>query len=217
MPRLAGAGGVVLQRPDALAKVPPPHERRHCRLRRWRVVPACAGITGSAASMASIGEFGPSAASLLCDFGGDIIDAFAQQCIFHALPPGCRHELSAACCWIACDVALQLGAFVAGNAKLFLDRRFSVRTFFRAPAICRRSCRRFRRAIPWRCVRGFARLAQLLFSKSRSANSFALGSETRFQIVDAVPSISASLTWTISWRSRSVTRWLKFSTRCALP
>ncbi|KAH3262794.1 hypothetical protein KXW55_008162, partial [Aspergillus fumigatus] len=52
-----------------------------------------------------------------------------------------------------------------------------------------------------------------LFSYSRSVSILPCVESRPSSSVTRLPSISASLTWAISWRSRSETRWLRFSTR----
>ena len=92
---------------------------RRCRRRHWP----------GAAPVSAAGRFGGQHGldrrirSLelhreLCDLGGDVVDALAQQRIFHALGrPGAFGLLLD-----RVDVALQLGALVARDAELLLDR-----------------------------------------------------------------------------------------------
>ena len=134
---LAGAGGVGLQRPDALGQraaalgatlgepcvaAPLAGSRRTCRrlaLRRQH------GLDRRIRPFQLHRQFG--------HFGGDIVDAFAQQCIFHALGrPGAFGLLLD-----RVDVALQLGAFVARERGAVPRPRPSRPSVFPAPAMRR--------------------------------------------------------------------------------
>jgi len=111
-PRLAGAGGVVLQRPDALGQ--------GCRALMNAALPvaplagraACAG-SPFRCQHGSIGEFGPS--SCIASFATSAAISLMrspQQCIFHALG---RQRFRLLLDRV--DVALAAWRVVAGNAK----------------------------------------------------------------------------------------------------
>jgi hypothetical protein len=126
----------------------------------------------------------------LCHFGGDVVDALAQQRIFHALGrPGAFGLLLD-----RVDVALQLGAFVARDAELFLDRGLFGAQFFDRRRLPPPFSARSRRAIPCGAFRGFVGLRSWLFSYSRSASSLPCVASGASRSLTRLPSISASLT-----------------------
>ena len=185
---LAGAGGVGLQRPDALGERAAAFGGRRLRPRHWpaswRRWRPCAGDRRFRRQHGLDRRIRPFELHReLGDFGGDVVDALAQQRIFHALGrPGAFGLLLD-----RVDVALQLGAFVAGDAKLFLDRGLLGPQLFER----RRLAAVAQAAISSRnslhgALGGLVGLAQLVVFIVALGQQLALRGKPRFQIVDAV-------------------------------
>ena len=185
---LAGAGGVGLQRPDAFSKRPA--ALRHAA--RGRAIGA-----GAVDGLCRLGRYGGihggqhgfdrriRAFELHREFrhlGGDVVDAFAQQRVFHALGrPGAFGLLLD-----RVDVALQLGALVAGEAKLLLDRRLLLLQSFDRGHLAAVQRRDFGAQFPGRAFGHLAGLAQLVVFEVALGEQLALGGKALLKIVDAV-------------------------------
>ncbi|MBA7651716.1 hypothetical protein ES703_59535 [subsurface metagenome] len=122
-------------------------------------------------------------------------------------------ELSA-CCWIAlmsrCALARSSRAMRSCSSSAVFSARSFSKPGWRPPsfsaAISMRSSLMVRSATSPACL-------SWLFSYSRSVSSLPCVDSRASSSLTRVPSISASLICAISWRSRSDTRWLRFSTR----
>src|SRR4051812_9518786 len=115
-------------------------------------------------------------------FGGDVVDAFAEQRIFHALgrPRTFRLLLNGV------DVALQLAAFVPRHPELFLDRRlFALELLHRRPCAAGGERDLVAQFLGGAFGRLF-RLTQLSVLEFALCEELALRRQTLLEIVDAV-------------------------------